>query len=481
MPISHPTASGAQLSSGAMQADKGAWRVAVVGSGPAAFYTAEALFKSGEAVAVDLFDRMPVPFGLVRTGVAPDHQNIKAVVKVYDKIAATPGFRFFGNVRIGRDLAVADLAAHYHQIVYAFGCESDQKLAVPGEDLAGVHAATDFVGWYNGHADHRQHRFDLANARRVAIVGNGNVAMDVARVLLAPIEHLAKTDIADHALAVLQHSRVQEVILLGRRGPAQAAFSPKEIEEIAELPDVDVVVDPREAELDPISAAWLAKDGARSQQRNVKFLHERAALGAGQRGKKLHCRFLVAPTALTGDRRLRAVQVEHMQLVADSDGTPRPQPSGSREELAVDLVFKAIGYRGVPVAGVPFEEKKGIVPNVDGRVVEKVGGAVRPGHYVAGWCKRGPTGLIGTNSLDAKATVEAMLADRQAGAMLRAGSTDVTTLLQARRIDAVGWDDWQRLDAWEQEQGRARGKLRHKLPSVEQLLQVVHELRAAAR
>ncbi len=465
----------------------GSWRVAVVGSGPSAFYTADALFKAGGPnVQVDLFDRLPVPFGLVRGGVAPDHQNIKAVVKVYDKIAACPGFRFLGNVHVGRSVTIDDLAAHYHQIVYAFGCESDQRLLVPGEDLAGVHSATKFVGWYNAHPDHRHHTFELAHARRVALVGNGNVAMDVARVLLASPDALASTDIADDALAVLRRSQVHEVVLLGRRGPAQAAFSPKEIEEIAELPDVDVVVTAADATLDPMSAAWLAEEGARSQQRNVKFLQARAALGEGTRRKKLRFRFLVGPVELHGERRgdgerLRSVRLQHMQLVADSDGTPRPQPRVSFEDLQVDLLFKAIGYRGVPCPGVPFDEKKGIVPNLDGRVLEQVAGPVRVGHYVAGWCKRGPTGLIGTNSPDAKATVEAMKADRAAGNLLAASRTDIVALLQQRAIDAVTWADWQRLDAWEQQQGKARGKLRQKIASVEEMMRVVRKLRAAVR
>ncbi|MBX3464649.1 MAG: FAD-dependent oxidoreductase [Planctomycetes bacterium] len=464
------------------EAHNDTWRVAVVGSGPSAFYTAEALFKAGvPGLQVDLFDRLPVPFGLVRGGVAPDHQNIKGVVKVYDRIAASPGFRFFGNVTIGRDLTVADLAAHYHQIVYAHGCESDTRLGVPGEELAGVHSATEFVGWYNAHPDHRDRTFDLAGARRVALVGNGNVAMDVARVLLAAPDLLAPTDIADHALAVLRRSRVHEVVLLGRRGPAQAAFSPKEIEEIAELPDVDVVVTAADATLDPLSADWLEREGARSQQRNVKFLQERAAMGPGTRPKRLVCRFLVAPTELSGEGgRLRQVRVQHMRLEADADGTPRPRPTGTDEVLAADLLFKAIGYRGVPLPGVPFDDRKGIVPNVDGRVVEGPGAAVRTGHYAAGWCKRGPTGLIGTNSLDAKATVTAMLADRGAGKALAPGSGDIVALLRQRGLDAVTWADWRRLDAWEQREGQARGKLRHKLPAIEQLLQVVHDLRRGA-
>lgn len=459
-----------------------AWKVAVVGSGPSAFYTAEALFKCNPDVRVDLFDRLPVPFGLVRGGVAPDHQNIKGVVKVYDKIAAQPGFRFFGNVRIGRDLQVADLAAHYHQIVYAFGCESDQKLGLAGEESTGVHSATEFVGWYNAHPDHQHHVFDLANSRRVAIVGNGNVAMDVARVLLASPEHLATTDIGEAALAVLRKSHVREVVLLGRRGPAQAAFSPKEIEEIAELPGVDVVVSAAEAAIDPLSAAWLEKEGARSQQRNVKFLQERAALGAGKNDRRLVCRFLVAPTEIQAERgRLRGIRLQHMQLVAEADGTPRPRAIDRYEDLQVDLLFKAIGYRGIPVPGVPFDDKKGIVPNVDGRVVESTGGPVRTAHYAVGWCKRGPTGLIGTNSLDAKATVDAMKADHQAGATLRPSGNDVAALLQQRRVDAVTWADWRRLDAWEQQKGQEQGKLRHKLSSVDAMMRTIRDLRGAAK
>ncbi|MBL9078200.1 MAG: FAD-dependent oxidoreductase [Planctomycetes bacterium] len=456
-----------------------AFRIAIVGSGPSAFYTAEALCKAHPGdLRVDMFERLPVPYGLVRGGVAPDHQKIKEVVRIYEKIAAHPGFRYFGNVTIGRDLQPAELAARYHQVVYAHGCESDQKLGVPGEALASVHSATEFVGWYNAHPDHRDRRFDLAAARTVAIVGNGNVAMDVARVLLCDPDHLATTDIADHALAALRRSTVREVVLLGRRGPAQAAFSPKEIEEIHELPGVDVAVRPQDAALDPLSAAWLERDGSRSQQRNVKFLQERAAAGASSDGKRLVCRFLVAPTELRGEQgRLRAVQLQHMRLEAAADGTPRPVPDGGSETLAIDLLFKAIGYRGVPLPGLPFDDKKGIVPNVDGRVVEAAGGAVRRGHYVAGWCKRGPTGLIGTNSLDAKATVAAMLADRDAGALLPGNGADVVDLLRQRAVDTVDWTDWQRLDAWERQQGEARGKLRHKLPSVDELMQTVRTLR----
>lgn len=462
-----------------MESTNSQWRVAVIGSGPSAFYTTEALFKAQESgVQVDMFDRLPVPFGLVRGGVAPDHQKIKNVIRVYDKIAANPGFRFFGNVKLGADIQVDDLARHYDQIVYAFGCESDNKLGAPGEDLAGVHSATEFVGWYNGHPDHRHRTFDLASATRVALVGNGNVAMDVARVLLQSPDRLAATDIADYAIETLRTSKVREVVLLGRRGPAQAAFSPKEIEEIHELEDVDVVVRPEEAVLDPLSAEWIEKAGSRSQHRNVKYLVERATAGPGDAPRKLLCRFLVSPTEILGeDGRVKSVRVENMELHLDDTGTPRPKPKGTFEDVGCDLLFKAIGYRGEPCPGVPFDERKGIVPNADGRVLTEPGGSVVVGQYVAGWCKRGPTGLIGTNSPDAKATVEAMKADRDAGSTLSPDLPDIAARLEELGVDAVSWSDWQRLDGWELEEGRKRDKLRHKLASVDEMMRVIRELR----
>lgn len=454
------------------------WRVAVIGSGPSGFYTADAIFKAQAGARVDIFDRLPVPFGLVRGGVAPDHQKIKSVTKVYDKIAANPGFRFFGNVKLGRDIQVEDLTARYDQIVYTFGCESDNKLGAPGEDLAGVYSATEFVGWYNGHPDYRDRTFDLSGSKRVALIGNGNVAMDVARVLLQSPDRVAPTDIADYAVATLRGSTVEEVILLGRRGPAQAAFSPKEIAEIAELDGVDVVVRADEAELDELSTQWLEAEGARSQQRNVKFVQETAAKGEGDSPRKLRCRFLVSPTEILGDAgRVTAIRVDNMELRADDSGTPRPKSKGTAEDLDVDLVFKAIGYRGIPVPGVPFEERKGIVPNAEGRVLEAPGGATVTGQYVAGWCKRGPTGLIGTNSADAKATVTAMLADRNDGATLAPNAGDIADRLVALGIDSVSWADWERLDAWELAEGQKRGKLRHKLASIDEMMRVIGELR----
>ncbi|MEI6129159.1 MAG: NADP oxidoreductase [Planctomycetota bacterium] len=453
-------------------------RVCAIGSGPSSFYAVEALFKAeGLTVQVDMFDRLPTPFGLVRGGVAPDHQNIKTVVKVYQKVAEHPSFRFFGNVKIGRDLSIHDLERHYHAIIWGIGCESDHKLGIAGENLGGVHSATDFVGWYNGHPDYRHCSFDLASATRVALVGNGNVSMDVARVLLKDPAMLASTDIAEHALATLQKSNVREVIMLGRRGPAQAAFSPKEIEEIDELPGVDVVVSTDDGRIDDYSARWVETQ-ARSTQRNVKFLTEQVHKGEGEQAKKLRCRFLVGPVELLGnDGKVTGVKLQHAELVADKDGTPRPRSIDRFEVIDADLVFKAIGYRGVPLPGLAFDDKRGIVANAGGRVLQSTGGATRTGHYAVGWAKRGPTGLVGTNSPDSKATVEVLIADIREGKTLTPNAADIKDQLRAHEVDFVSWQDWQRLDAFEQEQGKLCGKVRLKQPSIESMMTTVRQLR----
>ncbi len=458
-------------------------RVAVVGSGPSAFYAVQALFKTQNMhVRADVFDRLPTPFGLVRGGVAPDHQKIKSVTRIYEELAQDPRCRFFGNVLLGRDLQVADLLAHYDQIVYALGNESDRKLGVPGEDLAGVHSATEFVGWYNGHPDFKARSFDLASARTVAVVGNGNVAMDVTRILLKDPAALANTDIADYALAELKRSQVREVILLGRRGPAQAAFSPKELEEIAELSDVDVVVTQAEASIDPMSAKW-AESEPRSTMRNIKLVEELAGRGDGSNPRKARCRFLVAPVELQGEGgRVRAIKVEHASLTADANGTPRPKGNGKYSVLECQLVFKAVGYRGVPVPGVPFDDKAGIVPNREGRVLAHAKGEVVPNQYVVGWAKRGPTGLIGTNSPDSVETAKCMVADlaAQTAAVLANDERHaIPRLLRSRRVDFVSWQDWRLLDAHEQEQGKQHGKVRSKVVSVSDMMAVIARKRAA--
>lgn len=458
-------------------------RVAVVGSGPSGFYAIAALFKvDGVKADVDLFDRLPTPFGLVRGGVAPDHQKIKNVIRVYNRTARHERFRFFGNVELGRDISVDDLRRHYDQVVYATGNESDRKMGIPGEDLPGVHSATEFVGWYNGHPDFQDRSFDLASARRVAVVGNGNVAMDVTRVLARSPDELAPTDITAESLAVLRESRVEEIVLLGRRGPAQAAFSPQEIKEIGALEGVSLLVTEQAMDLDEVSRTWLEESAARSAQRNVAYLTEIAGAQAGAGDRLVTCRFLVSPIELLAgdDGRVNRVVIEKNELYASADGTPRPRGAGETETLGVDLVFKAVGYRGVPLPGVPFHERWGILPNDEGRLQTEPDGDVVPGQYVVGWAKRGPTGLIGTNSPDSTATVTKMLEDIDgvsAPADPAKTPRAILDLLRERDVDFVTFDDWTRLDEDEVRRGEARNKVREKYTDVESMMATVNRLR----
>jgi ferredoxin--NADP+ reductase len=450
-------------------------RVAVIGAGPAGFYTAEHLFRQpGLAAQVDLYDRLPTPYGLVRFGVAPDHQKIKNVTAVFDKTAAHPGFRFFGNVELGKDLTIDDLRAHYHQVVYTTGAQTDRRMGIPGEDLRGSHPATDFVAWYNGHPDYREHRFDLAQ-ERVAVVGVGNVAVDVARILCRPADELAMTDISDDALAALRESRVREVYLLGRRGPAQAAFTNPEIRELGELPGAEVRVRPDEAELDPLSRVELEKSGDRSTVKKVDILREFARRPPGAKPRILGIRFLVSPVALHGgdDGAVTSLRLVRNELHATAAGTLQARPTDTHEEMPVGLVFRSVGYRGVPIPGVPFHDAWGVVLNDRGRVLEPDSREPRPGEYAAGWIKRGPTGVIGTNKPDAAETVACMVEDLARGRLLEPSEPEaaaVLALVRQRQPQYISWADWQRLDVLEVERGRASDRPRVKFTRVEEML-----------
>ncbi|MBM3290848.1 MAG: NADP oxidoreductase, partial [Candidatus Hydrogenedentes bacterium] len=368
-------------------------RVALVGSGPSGFYAAEALFKSELAVQVDMFDRLPTPFGLVRGGVAPDHPKIKSVTRVYDKIAAHERFAFFGNVMIGRDLAVAELREYYDAVLFACGAETDNRLGVPGEDLPGSHTATEFVGWYNGHPDYRDRIFDLSQEVAV-VIGQGNVAMDVCRVLAKTADELRHTDIAAHALDALARSAVKEIHLVGRRGPVQAKFTTPEIRELGELAVCDPVVRAEDLVLDAASRAELDDADNQTAQKNMAVLRAYAERGAPTRPRKVVMHFLRGPAELRGTARVESIVLERNRL----EGAPfktRAVGTGAFDELACGLVFRSVGYRGIAVPGVPFDEKRGTMPNAAGRVID--GAHPVPGLYAAGWIKRGPSGVIGTN------------------------------------------------------------------------------------
>ena len=379
-------------------------RVAIVGSGPSGFYAAGALFNSKShpdlRVEVDVFDRLPTPWGLVRGGVAPDHPNIKAVSRVYEKIAAQPGFRFYGNVELGRDITHDDLTARYHAVIYAVGAQTDRRMGIPGEDLPGSWAATEFVAWYNGHPDYRDLVFDLS-AESAVVVGNGNVAADVARMLALTPDELRATDVADHALEALAESKVREIFVLGRRGPAQAAFTNPELLELGAMTHADIYVDPGEAELDPLSSEFIESDAAHNTaKKNVKIVHEYAQRPLEGKHRRIVLRFLVSPLEIIGEERVEGIRIGHNELAHDDSGQIRPRPRDTSEEIACGLVFRSIGYRGTPIEGLPFDQRRTIIPNDRGRVVAEEGEPVT-GQYVAGWIKRGPTGIIGTNKRDA--------------------------------------------------------------------------------
>jgi ferredoxin--NADP+ reductase len=442
-------------------------RVAIVGSGPAAFYAAEHLFKQSDVhVRVDMFDRLPTPFGLVRFGVAPDHQKIKSVTKVFDRIAKNESFRFYGNVEIGKDVTLAELSDHYHQICFATGAQTDRRMGIPGEDLPRSHAATEFVAWYNGHPDYRDFEFDLS-AERVAVVGVGNVAVDVARILCRTPEELAKTDIADHALEALSASKIREVHMLGRRGPAQAAFTNVEARELGELEGADIHVLPEEVRLDPLSQAELDASDDDTLRKKVEIVQAFGSHARAGKARLLTVRFLVSPTELVAgsDGGVRAMRLVRNELVGDG-GDLQCRATAETEEIPVDLVFRSVGYRGIAVAGLPFNERRGVIPNESGRVSDVEGKKPVRGMYVSGWIKRGPSGVIGTNKKDGTETATKMLEDAVAGAVLSPTRPDpaaIDALVRARRGDVVTYLDWTRVDEVECSRGAAQGRPRVKL------------------
>lgn len=454
-------------------------RVAIIGAGPAGFYAADHLLKQKNLnIQVDLFDRLPTPFGLVRGGVAPDHQKIKSVTAIYDKTAAHPGFRFFGNVTFGRDLTLADVQQHYNAVVFSVGTQTDKRLGIPGEDLLGSHAATEFVGWYNGHPDYRHLQFDLSQ-ERVAVIGVGNVAMDVARILARSQAELDQTDIAPYAQEALAESKIREIYILGRRGPAQAAFSNPEIKELGEMEDTDIHVDPSEIELDPYSAAYLASPQAdRTEIRNVEILKQYSTEPLEGKPKKIIFRFLVSPVEVVGTDRVEGLKIVHNEMVQDDKGEMRPRATDRTETLPVGLVFRSVGYYGVALPGVPFDEKKGVIPNAQGRVLTQSGGDVIVGEYVAGWIKRGPSGVIGTNKQDAVETANLLLADLQEGQMWLPDAPQpdaVVSLLHKRGVRIVTYADWQCLNDLEQANAQGTTRPRVKFTEVEAMLAALDE------
>ena len=449
-------------------------RAAVVGSGPAGFYAAAALLASEEPrVEVDMIERLPTPWGLVRLGVAPDHPNLKSVSRAYERIATQPGFRFLGNVQVGGVLKHADLVELYDAVVYAFGAETDRRLGIPGEDLPGSWAATELVAWYNAHPDFQHLSFDLSGERAV-VIGNGNVALDVARMLSLTRDELTPTDATDVSIDAILGSGIREIVVLGRRGPVQASWTAPELQEMGELAGADIIVDPAELELDPASEAELAEAGP-IVRRNMELLREFAAREPTGKPRRVRLRFRASPVAILGEGRVEAVEVVRNELVPDERGGLRAVPTEDREVIPCSLVFRSIGYRGIGMPEVPFDEERGTIPNREGRVVDD--GEPVPGVYCAGWIKRGPTGVIGTNKKDATETVNLLLEDARAGRLpnTSAPPESVLALLQDRGVQVVAYGGWEAIDALEKGRGEPHGRPRIKLCSWDELLAAARE------
>jgi ferredoxin--NADP+ reductase len=440
----------------------GALRVAIVGSGPSACYASEDLLNRHADVEVHMYERLPTPWGLVRAGVAPDHPDTKGVTRTFERTAAHPKFHFHLNIEVGVDVSHEELAANHHAVIYAVGAHKDRRLEVPGEDLRSSHSATEFVAWYNGHPEAAGRSFDLSGDRAV-IVGNGNVALDVARVLLSDVAKLAKTDIADHALAALADSNIHEVVVLGRRGPGQAAYTAPELLALEYMTDIDVIVDADEAELDSVTRDWLSRNTDPTAEFKAAVVADYVNLPR-RADRRIVLRYLTSPVEIVGENAVQGVSVVRNTLRESVDGRVEAVATNDVDMIECGLVLRSVGYRGEPLAGIPFDDKRGVFPNQAGRVIDPDAGEIVPGLYVTGWIKRGPSGVIGTNKRCAKETVANLLEDHAEG-ILRVPETTTeewNAIVAASQEHALQLSDWMAIDEFERSSaqlGRPRVKM----------------------
>jgi ferredoxin--NADP+ reductase len=442
------------------------YRAAVVGAGPAGFYAAESLLKATEPTfSVDLIECLPMPYGLVRYGVAPDHQKIKSVTKAFDKVASNPRCRFLGNVRLGHDVAATELLDGYDVVILCMGCGTDRKLGIPGEELRGCYPATQFVAWYNGHPDFKDFSVSLDGTHAI-VVGAGDVSMDITRMLCRKPVDLDQTDVAPYAAKVFAQSKLERVSIVVRRGPEHTPFALKELHDIVELDNVTVKVDAA-----AVTAA-LADDtnSDTAVRRKLEYLAQLAQKQEPERERVVEILFHRSPVEIRGQNgRITQVKLAKNAVVKDAQGVARAESTGEAEWLDAELVFPAVGYRAEPTAGLAFDEKRGIIPNTDGRVLDAAGQVV-PRLYSAGWLKRGPSGVIGTNKLDANETVSLVLEDLRASAPAPIAAPDLVASLQQRGVRVVSFADWQRLDSAERARGESIGKVREKFTSLDDAL-----------
>ncbi len=453
--------------------ERTALRVAVIGAGPAGFYTAESLLKATGHAEVDIFDRLATPYGLVRHGVAPDHPQIKSIANMLARTGRDERIRFFGNVELGRDLSLDELRRHYHAVVFAVGSPKDRRLGVPGEDLPGSHSATEFVAWYNGHPDFSEFRPDLS-AQTAVVVGLGNVAIDVTRILAKSVDELRQTDIADHALEQLAESRVTDVVMVGRRGPAQTRFTTKELRELGELANADIVLDPAELELDLYSQ--MEADSDAMARRNLEVLRGFSQQPASGKPRRVHLRFLRSPVELLGEHRLEGVRLERNELTGAPGLGLNAVGTGETETVSAGLMLRSVGYRGVALPGVPFDDRRAVIPNDLGRVAADEGGTASRGLYAVGWIKRGPSGVIGSNKADAMETVNTLLADEaELLAFEPEPASALLQLLDSRSVRRVSFSDWEQLDRLELERGAQQNRPRRKFTSLTEMLEALRQ------
>lgn len=451
--------------------DKQLYRIAIIGSGPAGFFAADQLLKNSDFnIEVDIYDKLPTPFGLVRSGVAPDHQKIKTVTKVYDKIASNPRFRFFGLIEYGNHIKLEDLKLHYHQVLFATGAQTDRRMNIPGEDLNRSHTATEFVAWYNGHPDFADLDFDLS-VEKIAIIGMGNVAVDVARILCRSKEELSKTDIAGYAFDKLINSNVKEVYMIGRRGPAQAAFTNPELKELGNMEISDCLIPKVEAQLDELTSSYLLDNPDRSTSKKVELISEYSD-HTKSKDKCITIRFLLSPTELISDENgnIKAIKLVKNKLTRSDDGSLRPKATDEHEILDVDMVFRSIGYRGVPLPGIPFKESWGTIPNKDGRITDISEENTLTGLYCTGWIKRGPSGVIGTNKPDSAETVVKMIEDLNQNKTFlpeNPSADKIESLIKERNPEYIDYEDWLKIDAEEVAKGKEEGRPRVKFTNIE--------------
>ncbi|HIF50984.1 MAG TPA: NADP oxidoreductase [Thiotrichaceae bacterium] len=447
--------------------------VAIVGSGPSGFYAAEALIKSDVSTKIDMLERLPSPYGLVRSGVAPDHPKLKQVINLYQKTAGSPDFNLIANVNVGTDISIEELCQSHHAVIMTSGAETDRKLGVPGEDLQGSYTATEFVGWYNGHPDYRNREFDLSHDVAV-IIGQGNVAADVSRILSKTVDELKHTDIAQHALDALAESKIKEIHVIGRRGPAQAKFTPKELREFGELSDCNSIVREEDMLLNPESEAeLLEKSNIASKKIYDQFCEFSKREADATKSKNCYFDFLMGPKELIGDTKLEKVILEKNKLSGDAF-KQSARGTGEIVELETGILFRSIGYRGVPVTGVPFHDAWGTIPNEKGRVTDNDGNIV-PKLYTSGWIKRGPSGIIGTNRACSVETVQCLLGDLEKldDGVSKSGAETIYSILDYKNIRHISFDDWKKIDTKEIEVGEPKGKPREKFTYVDEMLSVI--------